>query len=177
MKKIIKLIVLLNIIGLNAQESIKYSLKINYDIYFNTELPNKKKGTLFIDNDFSKSIFIYGKNKGKSIEENNEEKTLNLKYAESERFNYFNSINDSLYSKEKIITNEFIIAEKAENLNWFLSSETKKIDNLTVKKATLKFRGRNYIAWYSMDYPLNFGPWKFNKLPGLILEIYDENQR
>ena len=41
------------------------------------------------------------------------------------------------------------------------------------KKATTNFRGRDYIAWFSEDIPINDGPFKFNGLPGLIVEIYD----
>lgn len=177
MRIIIITVFLFNFFFLEAQEDLHYSLKINYDIFYNTERPNQKQGSLFISNKLDKSIFIYGKNKVRNIEEDSENSSLKIIASESERFNYYNTINDSLYSKDKIFRNEFIISEKASNLNWVLTSETKKIDNLLVKKAITKFRGRNYIAWYSEEYPLRFGPWKFNNLPGLILEIYDETKR
>ena len=54
--------------------------------------------------------------------------------------------------------------------------ETKEIGKFTCKKATASFRGRNYIAWYSPDIPLPYGPWKLQGLPGLILEAYDTNK-
>jgi GLPGLI family protein len=177
MKITIKIILLFNIFFLEAQENLQYSLIIDYDIYYNTEIPNTKKGSLFISDKLNKSLFIYGKNKDKTINEDVENNNLKIIASESVRFNYFNSINDSLFSKDKIFNNEYIIVENAKNLNWILSSDTKKLNNLLVKKALLKFRGRNYIAWYSEDYPLKFGPWKFNNLPGLILEIYDETNR
>ena len=34
--------------------------------------------------------------------------------------------------------------------------------------------GRNWIAWYTTDIPIQDGPYKFNGLPGLILKINDE---
>ncbi|MHB0753634.1 GLPGLI family protein [Polaribacter sp. M15] len=159
-----------------AQDKFVTSLQINYDIYYNTEMPNIKKGVLYINEPLTSSLFIYGKRKDRTINTTSEN-TLQIKFSESERFNYFKSEVDSIYSKEKILRNEFIINEKAETLDWIVTSETKIIDKLLAKKATLKFRGRNYIAWFSEDYPLKFGPWKFNKLPGLILEIYDDTQR
>lgn len=61
-----------------------------------------------------------------------------------------------------------------EKFDWKLSNdETKKSLNYTLKKATLKKYGRNFVAWYSPDIPINDGPNKFYGLPGLIFEIYD----
>jgi len=54
-------------------------------------------------------------------------------------------------------------------------------DTLTVagylcQKATCRFRGRNYTAWFAMDIPIQNGPWKFGGLPGLILKAYDSDK-
>ena len=68
------------------------------------------------------------------------------------------------------------INEKLPNLNWNLQhKETLKIGGYLCNKATLYFRGRNYIAWYAKKLPVFYGPWKFHGLPGLIFKIYDEN--
>lgn len=40
-------------------------------------------------------------------------------------------------------------------------------------KATTEFRGRTFEVWYTPDVPVNFGPWKLNGLPGLILWATD----
>lgn len=66
------------------------------------------------------------------------------------------------------------IVEKIPKINWKIDyTETKKIASYNCNKATASFRGRNYTAWYSIKLPFSFGPWKFNGLPGLILEISD----
>ena len=59
--------------------------------------------------------------------------------------------------------------------NWKLYPETKNIGNLTCQKATIKFRGRNYTAWFTNQIPVRYGPWKFQGVSGLILEVYDED--
>lgn len=40
--------------------------------------------------------------------------------------------------------------------------------------AKTKFRGRSFIAHYAPELPFNTGPFKFNGLPGMILELYSD---
>lgn len=68
------------------------------------------------------------------------------------------------------------IKEKREEIKWDLSNESKKIGEFNCFKATAKFRGRQYTAWYTPEIPLPYGPWKLQGLPGIILEAYNENQ-
>ena len=58
-------------------------------------------------------------------------------------------------------------------LDWTISPETIDFLDYTCQKATLKFRGRNYEAWFTPQIPINDGPWKFFGLPGLILKVRD----
>ena len=61
--------------------------------------------------------------------------------------------------------------EKRPQLKWKFVNETKKISKFNCKKATATFRGRKYIAWYTQEIPLPYGPWKIQGLPGMILEV------
>lgn len=56
-------------------------------------------------------------------------------------------------------------SEETPKINWKLSDETKTMIGYNCKKATCRFRGRNYIAWYAMDIPIKAGPYKFSGLP------------
>ncbi|AZA58159.1 GLPGLI family protein [Chryseobacterium shandongense] len=60
--------------------------------------------------------------------------------------------------------------------NWELADETRIINTITCKKAKVKFKGRNWIAWYAPEIPLPYGPMKFSGLPGLIIKITDEKE-
>ena len=63
--------------------------------------------------------------------------------------------------------------EALPSFDWQMTDETKKIWEYTCQKAVCDFRGRTYEAWFTAEIPLTDGPWKFNGLPGLILEVYD----
>lgn len=88
---------------------------------------------------------------------------------------YYNK-NHRLYFSEVWDETILIVQEDDFDWNWELHAETKEISGFTCQKATIKFRGRNYTAWFTTDIPVQFGPWKFQGLPGLILEVYDEDR-
>lgn len=58
--------------------------------------------------------------------------------------------------------------------NWKLVDETKVINTINCKRAEITSKGRNWIAWYSPEIPLPYGPYKFSGLPGLIIKITDD---
>lgn len=69
---------------------------------------------------------------------------------------------------------KYVVDEPTGRIKWTITNETKNVGNLKCKKANCRFRGRNYTAWFTEEIPLPFGPWKINGLPGLILEVVDE---
>jgi GLPGLI family protein len=58
-------------------------------------------------------------------------------------------------------------------LEWDIitSEKVKEIAGYYCQKAITKFRGRVYEAYYTTDVPIPNGPYKFQGLPGLILEV------
>lgn len=85
---------------------------------------------------------------------------------------------NKIFSKEYISDDdrasfkEYYVVEPV-SINWNFVNETKKIDKYLCKKATTSFRGRDYIVWYTNEIPISIGPWKFHRLPGIVVEITD----
>ncbi len=65
--------------------------------------------------------------------------------------------------------------EKMPELNWKISDSIRIKGSVVVKKAEADFGGRQWIAWFapSISYPI--GPYKFQGLPGVIVELYDNS--
>ena len=65
--------------------------------------------------------------------------------------------------------------EENNNIFWKILPEFKKIGNYNCQKAITVKYGRTWIAYFTKEIPFPFGPYKFSKLPGLILEVYDKD--
>lgn len=65
---------------------------------------------------------------------------------------------------------------KEVKLKWKIEKEKKTIGKYTVRKAVTEYGGRNWTAWFAQEIPLSFGPYVFHGLPGLVLEVSDDNQ-
>jgi len=70
----------------------------------------------------------------------------------------------------------FLCEEIIPPLEWTFFPDTLTVLNYLCYKAETKFRGRKYTAWFTMDIPLDDGPWKMYGLSGLIFRLEDENQ-
>ncbi|WP_129583027.1 GLPGLI family protein [Flavobacterium cyanobacteriorum] len=77
---------------------------------------------------------------------------------------------------EKIIDFRYSYSEPA-NLKWEILKETKQIGQYKARQAKCKAYGRQWFAWFTSEIPLNYGPYKFSGLPGLILELHDSQNQ
>ena len=66
--------------------------------------------------------------------------------------------------------------ESIEKPQWKISTDTCIILSYTCQKATARFRGRDWMAWFTMEVPIDAGPWKLCGLPGLILKASDNKK-
>ena len=58
---------------------------------------------------------------------------------------------------------------------WTISSETDTILGLKCQKAVTEYGGRKYFAWFTSEIPISDGPYTFQGLPGLILQVVDQD--
>ncbi|GEN75432.1 GLPGLI family protein [Chryseobacterium hagamense] len=70
----------------------------------------------------------------------------------------------------------FYKIEEPVSFEWEITDSTKSINELKVQKAETNFGGRKWIAWFTAEIPFSYGPYKFNGLPGLIIELYDSQK-
>lgn len=81
------------------------------------------------------------------------------------------------YDEIDLLEGNIILKLQSENSqNWKLTNENKKVNDLTLQKATTTFGGRNWTAWFTKEIPFQEGPYKFHGLPGLIVELYDDKE-
>jgi len=86
---------------------------------------------------------------------------------------FFYNNKSAFYFSDPLPDETLVVKEDSFQWKWKLHQETKEIGGFICQKATIKFRGRNYIAWFTNKIPVPYGPWKFQGLSGLILEVYD----
>jgi GLPGLI family protein len=75
------------------------------------------------------------------------------------------------------VVRKYEYEEKQPELKWKIQNDSKKILNYNCKKAVTHYRGRDFIAWYTSEIPVNNGPYVFEGLPGIILEIEDSERK
>lgn len=94
----------------------------------------------------------------------------------STRFKYHifkNYPEDSLTITDFVMGDNFRVAEDLDLVSWEIGEEQSEIQGYRVQKATTRYAGRTWTAWFAPEIPVNDGPYIFSGLPGLILEVND----
>ncbi|MFD2586414.1 GLPGLI family protein [Croceitalea marina] len=83
----------------------------------------------------------------------------------------YKDYNDAVfYSKHEVAYKYFVVQDSLDIFNWNIEEQTKEILGFKCQFATMDFRGRTYEAWFAPKLPVG-GPWKYDGLPGMILEL------
>ena len=182
--KLVYSVLITSLISFSALSQNKLKGKLEYKIIYkltfqldSTDLESRKSELmiLYLGEDFSKYLSRAKTLANPIVREGNTAHT-----ARSAITNFHYEIikqrdQDSLLYLLKIpkMNDRFVYEESKNRFNWQIEEETKVIEGYSVQKATTSFAGRDYTAWFTNEIPIADGPYKFNGLPGLILEIKD----
>lgn len=122
--------------------------------YFYNAVKYERDSVYHVDKDL-KALFKsknYDRNLGYIIEKN---------YSKREA---------SLYDKYKTVN---LVITDSEVPKWSVQKEFLNINGMNCQKAVTRYKGREWEAWFSKDYPISDGPYKFSGLPGLVVRIRD----
>lgn len=72
-----------------------------------------------------------------------------------------------------LLTQKYQYEEDCPTLKWDLLEGDTLIAGYHCSKARTSLYGRDYVAWYSPEISMPYGPYKFNGLPGLVLKVND----
>ncbi|MFC3157442.1 GLPGLI family protein [Chryseobacterium arachidis] len=76
----------------------------------------------------------------------------------------------NFYDKFKTVN---LSVPENETPKWKIEKEFLIINHINCRKAMADYKGRIWEAWFSKDYPVNDGPYKFSGLPGLVVSLKD----
>lgn len=133
-----------------------------------------KKDMILEINSKKSKFYSYKQYRADSILFTNKNSGPGLKKLYDYEFTVTKDLTKPEVSRYVILLKDLYEIPLNQSLKWNITKETKKIDEYNCQKALLSYKGRNWEAWFSSDIPINDGPYIFNGLPGLILEIKDK---
>lgn len=74
----------------------------------------------------------------------------------------------------RVLTDVYEVTAESPNLEWKITSNTKKIGDYSCQQATSYYKNRYWTAWFTQDVPISEGPSLFKGLPGLIVWVSDD---
>ncbi|WP_419868686.1 GLPGLI family protein [Chryseobacterium sp. CT-SW4] len=75
----------------------------------------------------------------------------------------------------KSILRDFYKIPAETTFDWKIENEKLQIGPYSCQKASLNYKGRHWVAWFTNDIPIQDGPYIFKGLPGLIISMKDSS--
>jgi GLPGLI family protein len=190
MKKVIIFMIIYSctfqLTGQNNNETFTANYRVTYRLEYysdSTNIDNKllEDFYLFIGEDKSKFISrnkwikdsilsTAAKNFNGSHIDMSKRKTPKTKFYEIILKDYKNK---QIKVSDRIAGDVFLYTENIAPYVWEVKKDKKTVNEFKVQKAITNFAGREYEAWFTEEIPITQGPYKFDGLPGLIIQISD----
>lgn len=163
------LIILCSFYG-NAQTH-RFIYDVEYKKDSTSQLTTKQNYHLDITGDevlyYSRDYFI-----ADSLTQNNIPFPTDLKLSASAILKHKKG--SSTFNEYDLLESTVLDLQTTDSQTWVLTAEKKEVNTIMLQKATTTWAGRNWIAWFTKDIPFQEGPYKFHGLPGLIIEVSDD---
>lgn len=82
-----------------------------------------------------------------------------------------------LYCYDKLGDVRYTYIEPDSTFQWRIGPEKATVAGYPCQRATVRFAGRAFEAWFTREIPISEGPYKFHGLPGLIVKVGDTRQQ
>ncbi|MDR1054317.1 MAG: GLPGLI family protein, partial [Prevotellaceae bacterium] len=90
---------------------------------------------------------------------------------------YINRHSRELTSQASIMSGlSFQYQETITVPDWTIENESDSLLGYICQKATSRYGGRDWTAWFTPEITVSEGPWKLRGLPGLILKAEDKDE-
>ncbi len=109
---------------------------------------------------------------------NADENNTSFFLSEKGSYDYvlFSNSKNAIVISDKINGKQYLFNDNIHLLTYDLKNENKMVGEVKLNKAETEFRGRKFTIWYDASSKIKSGPWKFDNLPGLAYEIYDDEK-
>jgi GLPGLI family protein len=98
-------------------------------------------------------------------------------WRSSEYLIYRNIENNETYDVIKTLNKLYVIEDTIMHQNWKIRNDMKEVAGHICMNAYCRdtLRDKDIIAWFALDMPIPYGPDRYGGLPGMILEINENN--
>lgn len=154
--------------------------RVYYELTYKPSITsdNKEKLIFYLDSDNNSTSIFRTRLKYESDSIINHSRDFIPNKNPYSLFNF--RINKDIQKKSILFTDDLFLGDLSyrENISllWNISSEVGNYEGHKIQKAEVKYGGRHWNAWFSEDFTINDGPYIFMGLPGLIVEIYDDEK-
>lgn len=94
------------------------------------------------------------------------------------RYHLYNNYPAGSFLFTTYLNKKYLKVIDSNEVNWQIENNNDTIiSGYKCLKASAELWNRKFIAWYTLEVPLSYGPYKFCGLPGLIVKVYDTEKQ
>jgi len=177
MKYFLIIINIASVIFINSQQNKIQNINVNYDLIVRSKINTVTPTTLYIDNDISMFTVFSPQVKELDVKAEDQKgcetcpKTAILMPGKDNYYYYQDLDKHKQYSSYTSFQKKFNVEEDLMSFSiWVMGEKQKEILGYKCQNATIIYKEREWEVYFTNQIPVQFGPWKFSGLSGLILE-------